>query len=137
MTAKEYLSQARYLDEIINSRMRELEYWKRLAGSISGTRLDGMPHNPNHPTEATFARCMDKIDEIEREINARVSEMVELRGEINAAIDAMGYSREQLLLRCRYLDGLPWEDICSVMKVSPRSVHRIHETALEKFNIPN
>ena len=56
MTAKEYLNQARHLDALINCRLREIDYWRDLSSSVSGTRFDGMPHSPNRPTEAPFVR---------------------------------------------------------------------------------
>ena len=136
MTAKEYLSQARHLDELINCRLRELEYWRHLAGSISGTRYDGMPHSPNRPTGAPFVRCLEKIDEIERDIDGKIDELVDLRKAVNVAIDAMENNEEQLLLRCRYLDNFSWENICHIMNVSLRTAHRIHGTALQNFHVP-
>ncbi|WP_298031055.1 sigma factor-like helix-turn-helix DNA-binding protein [uncultured Dysosmobacter sp.] len=137
MTAKEYLSQARRLDEIINCRLRELEYWRHLAGSISGTRYDGMPHSPNRPTEAPFARCLDKIDEIERDIDRRIDELVDLRDTINRAIDTMDNADERTLLRCRYLENSSWSEIGGRLHVSNRTVHRIHSSALANFSVPD
>ena len=53
MTAKEYLNQARHLDALINCRLREIDYWRDLSSSVSGSNFE--PHyNPNKPTEAPF-----------------------------------------------------------------------------------
>lgn len=71
MTAKEYLNQARHLDALINCRLREIDYWRDLSSSVSGTRFDGMPHSPNRPTEAPFVRCLEKIDEIQRSVGEK------------------------------------------------------------------
>lgn len=135
MTAKEYLSGAKRLDDIINCCLRELEYWRSLSRSVSGSNFE--EHlNPDRPTEAPFARCLDKIDEIERDINGKVDALVDLRTEINKAIDAVGNFEEQIVLRCRYLDNLTWEAIGGIIGVSVRTVHRIHGTALQHFPIP-
>lgn len=136
MTAKEYLSQARRLDEAINCRLRELEYWRGLSCRLSGCGFDEH-HNPNPPTEAPFTMCLEKIDEIERDVNAKVDTLVDLRWAVNRVIDAMDNSDEQILLRCRYLDGLSWADICQIMNVSLRTVYRLHSTALDDFNVPD
>ena len=49
MTAKEYLNQARHLDALINCRLREIDYWRDLSSSVSGSNFE--PHyNPNKPT---------------------------------------------------------------------------------------
>ena len=66
MTAKEYLNQARHLDALINCRLREIDYWRDLSSSVSGSNFE--PHyNPNKPTEAPFVRCLEKIDAIQSE----------------------------------------------------------------------
>ncbi len=136
MTAKEYLSQAKRLDEAINCRLRELDYWRNLSRTVSGGGFEEH-HNPNRPTEAPFVRCLEKIDEMQRDVNDRIDELVDLRKAVNAAIDAMENSEERLLLRCRYLDSLSWEDICRIMNVSLRTAHRIHGTALQNFPVPD
>lgn len=136
MTAKEYLGQAKHLDTLINCRLRELDYWRDLSKSISGSNF--APHyNPNRPTEAHFVKCIEKIDEIERDIAEKVSYLVGLRDEINAAIDKLENREEQLLLRYRYLDNCSWEEISRMLCVSIRTVHRIHGTALSNFSVPN
>ena len=67
MTAKEYLNQARHLDALINCRLREIDYWRDLSSSVSGSNFE--PHyNPNKPTEAPFVRCLEKIDAIQRDV---------------------------------------------------------------------
>lgn len=136
MTAKEYLGQARHLDTLINCRLRELDYWRDLSTSVSGSNFEAH-YNPNRPTEAPFVSCIAKIDEIEREIAAKVSYLVGLREEINAAIDKLESREEQLLLRYRYLDNFSWEEIGRMLCVSLRTVHRIHGSALQKFSVPN
>ena len=135
MTAKEYLGQARHLDTLINCRLRELDYWRDLSASVSGSNFEAH-YNPNRPTEAPFVKCIAKIDEIEREIAAKVSYLVGLREEINAAIDKLESREEQLLLRYRYLDNFSWEEISRMLCVSLRTVHRIHGSALQKFSVP-
>ena len=137
MTAKEYLNQARHLDALINCRLREIDYWRDLSSSVSGTRFDGMPHSPNRPTEAPFVRCLEKIDEIQRSVEEKVAYLVRLKEEINTAIDKLENRDEQLVLRYRYLDDCTWEEISRMLNVSLRTVHRIHGTALQNFSVPD
>ncbi len=137
MTAKEYLNQARHLDALINSRLREIDYWRDLSSSVSSTNFDGMPHSPNHPTEAPFVRCIEKIDEIQRNVEEKVAHLIQLRDEMNTQIDMMDSREEQTLLRYRYIDGFTWEEIARVLNVSLRTVHRIHGAALQNFIVPD
>ena len=137
MTAKEYLNQARHLEALINCRLREIDYWKDLSNSVSGVRYDGMPHSPNRPTEAPFVRCLEKIDEIQRNVEEKIAYLVRLKEEINTAIDKLESRDEQLVLRYRYLDDCTWEEISRMLNVSLRTVHRIHGSALQNFSVPD
>ena len=135
MTAKEYLNQARHLDALINCRLREIDYWRELSSSVSGSNFE--PHyNPNKPTEAPFVRCLEKIDTIQRDVAEKIPYLVRLKGEINTAIDALEMRDEQLVLRYRYLDDCTWEEISRMLNVSLRTVHRIHGSALQHFSVP-
>ena len=135
MTAKEYLNQARHLDALINCRLREIDYWRDLSSSVSGSTFE--PHyNPNKPTEVPFVRCLEKIDTIQRDVAEKIAYLVRLKGEINTAIDALEMRDEQLVLRYRYLDDCTWEEISRMLNVSLRTVHRIHGSALQHFSVP-
>ncbi|MGI5986232.1 MAG: sigma factor-like helix-turn-helix DNA-binding protein [Oscillospiraceae bacterium] len=136
MTSKEYIAQAKHLDTLINCRLRELDYWRDMSRSICGSNFE-VHYNPNRPTEAPFVKALGKIDEIQRDIDNKVSYLVEIREEINAAIDMLANREEQLLLRYRYLDGFSWEEISRMLCVSLRTVHRIHSSALQNFSVPN
>ena len=136
MTAKEYLNQARHLDALIHCRLREIDYWRDLSSSVSGSSFEEH-HNPNRPTEAPFVRCLEKIDEIQRNMEEKVAYLIFLKEEINKAIDKLDNRDEQLLLHYRYLDNCTWEEIAAMLNVSIRSVHRIHGMALQHFSVPN
>lgn len=136
MTAKEYLNQARHLDALIHCRLREIDYWRDLSSSVSGSSFEEH-HNPNRPTEAPFVRCLEKIDEIQHSVEEKVAYLICLKEEINRAIDKLENRDEQLLLRYRYLDNCTWEEIAAMLNMSIRSVHRIHSMALQHFSVPN
>lgn len=136
MTAKEYLNQARHLDAMIHCRLREIDYWRNLSSNVSGINFDGMPHNPNRPTEASFVKCIERISEIQRDIEKKVSILIGLRDEINTRINFLDDCDEQLVLRYRYIDNCTWEEIAGFINVSLRTVHRIHGSALQHFSVP-
>ena len=100
MTAKEYLNQARHLDALINCRLREIDYWRDLSSSVSGSNFE-QHYNPNKPTEAPFVRCLEKIDAIQRDVAEKVAYLISLRDEINMRIDMLNSHEEQILLRYR------------------------------------
>lgn len=136
MTPKEYLNQAKHLDALINYRLRELDYWWDLSGRVSGSNFE--PHyNPNRPTEAPFVKVIEKIDELEREIEDKIRRLMILKDEISTAIDKLESPDEQMVLRYRYLDRCSWEEIEHTMHVSKSTVHRLHGSALQNFVVPH
>jgi DNA-directed RNA polymerase specialized sigma subunit len=136
MTAKQYLNQAKHLDAMINCRLREIDYWRELSTSISGTRYDGMSHSQNRPADANFVKCLEKIDEAQRDVASKVERLIALRDEISRRINMLSDHDEQLVLRYRYIDNCTWEDIAGILNVSVRTVHRIHGSALQNFPMP-
>jgi DNA-directed RNA polymerase specialized sigma subunit len=136
MTPKQYLNQAKHLDAMINCRLREIDYWKELSCSISSGQYDDMPHSPNRPADASFVRCIEKIDEAQKDVAEKVARLIALREEISSQISLLSDRDEQLVLRFRYVDGCTWEDIAGILNVSIRTVHRIHGSALQNFSVP-
>lgn len=135
MNAKEYLSQAKYLDAQINCHLRELDYWRDLAGRVSGSNFDAH-YNPNRPTDAPFVHALEMIDETQNEIDRKLQRLVTLKAEISAAIDGLENQEEKLVLRYRYLDECAWDEISRLLHVSERTVYRLHGTALQNFTVP-
>lgn len=135
MTAKEYLSQAKQLDDAVNKLLKDRDYWRDLSKKVSGSNFEEH-FNSNRSAEAPFVRCLEKIAEIECDINSRIDVLVDLRTKINKAIDALEGLEEQIVLRCRYLDSYSWEKTARSMGVSIRTAHRIHGRALKHFSIP-
>lgn len=111
---------------LFHCRLREIDYWRDLSISVSNSGYEEH-HNPNRPTDAPFVRCLEKIDEIQQSVEDKVAYLVELKEEINAAIDKLENRDEQLLLRYRYLDdwqlggNIPYDEhIHSVGASHPR-----------------
>ena len=136
MTPKQYLMQAKHLDALIDARLREIDYWRDMSTSISGPRFDGMPHSPTRPAHAGSARCLEKVSEIQTDVEGKVAKLIALRDEINRRVDTIDSPEEQLVLRYRYVDNCTWEEIESLMNVSERTVFRIHGSALQHFPMP-
>ena len=136
MTAKEYLSQAKCLDEHITSLISELADWRSISTSVQGCRFTPN-YNPNHPHEAPFVGLVTKIVDKEHELDEQIDRLVDLKIEISRAIDKLDDVNERLLLRYRYLENRDWDDICSVMQISRRTAFRIHGEAHEKISVEN
>ena len=135
MTAKEYLSQARYLDMRINSKLDQIESLHELATRCTST-ISGMPHNPNHGG-SPMADAICKIIDLESEINADIDKLVDLKREIVGVIKSVNNIEYQTLLEKRYLCFMHWEQIAVDMGYELRYIHKLHKRALENVSISN
>ena len=87
MTAKEYLSQARYLDGRINSKIQQVSVLNALATKCTST-LSDMPKSatPNH---SSLEETICKIIDLENEINRDIDRLVDLKREITSVINGV------------------------------------------------
>lgn len=136
MTAKEYLRQAYRLNELIDSRITELERLRDYSTRLTSCGFEGERVSRSRNTEAPFARIIEKIVDLEKVINRDIDRYVDLKTEMNTAIDRVSNVDERLLLRYRYLNNYSWDDIAQLLNVSGRTVHRIHSSALYNFSVP-
>lgn len=135
MTAKEYLSQAKFLDQRINSKIQQVASLNDLATKATST-LTGMPRNPNHAT-STMEETIAKIIDLQAEINRAIDRLVDLKQEITAVIKAVDNNEYQTLLEKRYLCFLSWEKIAVEMGYSIRNIQILHGKALASVIFPN
>ena len=88
MTAKEYLSQARYLGNRIKSKLLQIDSLNELATRCTPSYSD-MPKSPNHEGSRMESAILDII-ELEDEISKDVVELVALKKEIVEVIKQVG-----------------------------------------------
>lgn len=136
MTAKEYLRQAYRLNELIDSRISELERLRDYSTRLTSCGYEEERVSQSRRAEAPFARVIEKIIDLERVINRDIDRYVDFKTEMNMAIDRVSNVDERLLLRYRYLNNYSWDDIAQLLNVSGRTVHRIHASALYNFSAP-
>lgn len=87
MKAKEYLQQARFLDNRINSKIQQIESLNDLDTNCS-TVISDMPKNPNSGG-SRIADAIIKIISLQEEINLDINALVELKREIISVIKAV------------------------------------------------
>lgn len=128
MTAKEYLGQAYRIDQRINSKAEQVASLNTLATKCTAA-LTGMPHNPNRAT-STMADAVEKIIDLQAEINCDIDTLVELKREIVSVIKSVSNQEYQTILEKRYLCFLSWEQISVDMNYSMQYTFRMHDRAL-------
>ena len=135
MTKKDYLSQARYLDINIDTKIEQLSMLNSLATKATAV-LSDMPHSPNRGSsslEDTICKIIDLQDEINRDID----HLVDLKKEIEMVINAVPDLECKLILTKRYLCYMNWETIAVETNYSIDNVFRIHRKGLGLVQIPH
>ena len=134
MNTKTYLSQARYLDMRIKSKLQQVDSLNELATTCTSV-LTGMPRNPSSST-SRMADAVCKIVDLQNDINRDIDTLVDLKKEIMGVIKAVVNPEHQTLLEKRYLCFLSWEKIAVDMGYDLRYIHKLHIRALDDCRIP-
>ncbi len=134
MTAKQFLRQARYLDERINTKISQVSSLHDLATKATAT-LSDMPGSPTRNTQR-MEDIIIKILMLENEINSDIDHLVDLKESILSVIKAVDDEECRLLLEKRYLNFESWEDIAAEMCTSTKNIFRLHAQALKKTAVP-
>ena len=127
MTVKEYLSQALYLDRLIDSKLEQLEELKRITCSSHG--IVTVSGNGNNNVSKVH-RTVEKICLMEEEIDRQVDRYVDLKEDISRLIMTVPDLQQRLVLEQHYLLFLTWEEISEKFFMSVRNVQYIHKKAL-------
>ena len=133
MTPKEYLEQAIYLDQRINSKLTQAENLRSLATKVTTVYSD-TPHNPA-PDCQRLEKTIAKIIDLENDINKDIDKLVDLKKEITETINSIPDLRHRTILEMRYLSFRTWEQIAVALSLDLRWVHRLHSKALQKIKI--
>ena len=129
MNTKTYLSQARYLDMRIKSKLQQIASLNDLATSCSSV-LTGMPRNPNSGG-SKMADAVCKMIDLQNELKRDIEALVDLKMDIMNTVRLVADVEQQTLLEKRYLCFLSWEKIAVEMHYSIQHVYRMHDDALK------
>ena len=136
MTVEEYFAQARLLNQMIRSNLREVEDLRSLACSISSPVLKERVCSSS-PNEAPFVRSVEKIMALEAVIGQKISMLVDLKEQIRTVIDALPSHDEQLAVRYRVLDGYTWEAIGKELHIDAKTAKHWYEMGVSHAKVPD
>ena len=128
MTAKEYLNQAKTLDQRINVKLDRVSRLRAMTQKITAS-LDGeqVSHTRNVTSlEDAIVRLMEE----EESLNAAIDRLVDLKREVNGVLKQIHDPDCQLLLELRYLCDRSWEEIAEIRHMHVRTVYKVHGRAL-------
>lgn len=129
--AKEQLSQIKKTDRLID---RLLSTVQTLRSSLTSQSYELQPDRvqtsgPKDRLSETFAR----INDLEREINARIDDLIRLKEDTLKVIYQISDKDQQNVLIARYVQGERWEKIAVDLNFSIAQVYRLHGKALVNF----
>ena len=123
-----YLSRYRRLNQRIDRLLEEQSRWRERALKITPT-LSQAPGGGGNGSP--IERPMDKVLEIDVEINREIDEMQIARKEIRETLNQLEDENLKLLMEYRYIDGMTWEQIAVKMHYSYMQICRLHGRALK------
>lgn len=122
-----YLSRYRRLNERIDRLLEEQRRWRERALKITST-LSQAPGGSE--SGSPIERPIDKILEIEKEVDWEIVELQIVRKEIRETLNQLEDENLKLLMEYRYIDGLTWGQIAVKMHYGFQWVCKLHGRAL-------
>lgn len=132
MTAKEYLSQYKDLNDSINAKLEQVGELRRKAQTVSSGSPDGA--HSSTPRDR-IGEITVRIVDLEREINEDIDRSIDLQREIRAAIATVPDVRLRTLLEYKYINLLTLDETAVRMNYSYPQICRLHGRALQSVKM--
>ena len=133
MSAKRYLSQARWLDQIIENKIEQKEQLESLAERVTvgftGVRVSGGTGTVSPMEDAAVKLIM-----IKEEINAAITRAIDLKQEIQETINKVHDFRYKMILEMRYINSKDWAEIAASLQYDEKYAMRLHGRALKEID---
>ncbi len=134
LNGKQYLKQAFRLNEIIQSDLQEINQLNEIATNISAGWVDSDRVDSGDHQKSKIDSCVTNIVDLKMKLVEEVEKLTETKTYIFQTIEKYENKNEQLVLRLRYINFLPWEEIKAIMTVE--DPYAIHRKATKKFPPP-
>lgn len=125
--AREFVSGAHYLDNLIAMRLSRLDAVRSRATQV-GRALSGMPGSGNIADRMGDAAA--ELADLEQELLADYHALLAKQKEIGAAIRRIPDERYAMVLEMRYLQQRPFPRIAIALSYDERQIYRFHEKGL-------
>ena len=129
---KAYLRKARELDTLVHTKLNEIDKLRELAECLSSPKLG---ERVTSSKGNTSMQTVDKIVDLQAEIDKEIAELVELITEIHAKIEQLSDTTEKAVLTERYINGRSWEEIAEIVGYTVRQTLNIYGKALKHFTL--
>jgi hypothetical protein len=134
MTAKEYLLRLHKADVIINQRIQEKADLRARLSSIGSFDYSKERVQTSLPGSAGYEKQIEKIIDLENEIDQLIDEYVDLKHKIIGEIHELQNSKHIEILYKRYVENKKLEQIAIEMGYTFQYVVLLHGYALKEFS---
>lgn len=129
MLAKEYLSNIKWVNYTIQSKLQQIDDLRNMRITAKLTDVPISSSFGNSKVENAVLGIM----ELEEEIDLKIDELVAYKKAVIDMISKLNNKELMLLLELRYIQGYKFEQIADIMNYDRRQVSRLHNKALDKF----
>ena len=133
MTAKEYLSQLRRLNVVINNKIKELDELRSVSGCVSGIDYSADKVQVSPKAGGSFEEVIEKIIELEEEINTEIDGYVHTKHKVINQINSLCDYRYAELLYKRYVEFKRLDEVAVEMNYTYQYIVLLHGYALKEF----
>lgn len=93
--------------------------------------MDGLPRSSG--SGDAMAGIVAELVQLEEKYMAKLHRLNVAMAEVEDMIGSLEDPVERRLMRCRYIEGMVWEEVCVEMNYSWTQTHRIHGRILDKL----
>ena len=133
MKHKDCLRRIRCLDVHIDQKIKELESLRAAAVRIGGANYARDPVSGGHKQEAGYTNVVERMVDLEREIEAEIDRFADERHETINRIQSLDNPTYADILFQRYVEYKPLYQIAKEMRYSYSHTRRIFGKALRVF----
>lgn len=130
MTSKEYLNQARHIENRILTKAEQIEVLRAVVTKVTTTLSKAKVQTSPPPSkmEGTIAKMIDLEDELKTDID----ELIAIKSMVTKTVRLIQEPDLQLILEKRYLCYESWDQIAAEMGISVQHAYHLHSNALKK-----
>ena len=132
MGIKEELKDLRVVSKMIDSKERQLSQLKRYCTTIKS--FDYSKEKINGGKKQDFSDTVDKIIDLENEINKDIDDLIDKKIKMNDFIKSVLSGNEYAVIQMRYFEELNWLEIAIKLNYTEINIYKIHGKALFKLN---
>lgn len=133
MTAKEYLSQLRRLNVVINNKIKELDELRAMSGCVSGIDYSTDKVQVSPQAGGSFENIIERIIILGQDINKEIDDYVDIKHKIINQINGLNDYRYVEVLYKKYVEFKRFEEVAVDMNYTYQYTIELHGYALNNF----